>query len=171
MNLEKILKKVIRVLFGDSDAYYDKFRTCARSRAHGYQVLGSEFFMKEHTKPIFESKSILCVQNLYFYHCFMETFKILKLHCNQLHYLSSTNSLEEAILHTYNFFHPILQLALFTDRPSFGMPSDVKSTFLTCLLVSRRSKTRLKILCLLINTNMIRLNGIHPMTLSCHKPI
>ena len=36
--------------------------------------------MKEHTKPLFKSQSILCVQNLYFYHCFLEVFKVMKFH-------------------------------------------------------------------------------------------
>ena len=78
--IHKLQKKVIRILFGDTSAYYDKFRTCARSRSFGNQTLGREFFMKEHTKPIFESHAILCAKNLYTYHCFMEVFKILKFH-------------------------------------------------------------------------------------------
>ena len=78
--IHKLQKKVIRILFGDSDRYYEKFRTCARSRPFKNQILGSDFFVKEHTKPIFESKGILAVQNLYTYHIFMETFKILKFH-------------------------------------------------------------------------------------------
>ena len=78
--IHKIQKKLMRILFGNSNEYYDKFKTCARVRSYGNQSLGSEFFIKEHTKPIFELKSILCVQNLYLYHCFMEVFKILKFH-------------------------------------------------------------------------------------------
>ena len=78
--IHKLQKRVLRILFGDTDAYYDKFRTCARARPLSEQTLGSEFFAKEHTKPIFKTQSILCVQNLYSYHCFLEVFKILKLH-------------------------------------------------------------------------------------------
>ena len=41
-------------------------------------ILGKSFYRKENTKPLFEKYKILAVQNLYTYHCFMETFKILK---------------------------------------------------------------------------------------------
>jgi hypothetical protein len=34
--------------------------------------------MPEHTKPLFKENKILSVHNLYTYHCFMETYKILK---------------------------------------------------------------------------------------------
>ena len=43
-----------------------------------FQKLGSEFYEKEHTKPIFIKHGILAVQNLYNYHCFNEVHKILK---------------------------------------------------------------------------------------------
>ena len=72
-------KHCIRVLFGDREAYLDKFRTCVRTRPLGCQVLGNTFFEKEHTKPIFKQHNILSIHNLYTYHCFMEVFKILKL--------------------------------------------------------------------------------------------
>ena len=78
--IHKLHKKAMRILFGNSEAYYDKFNTAARTRAQSKQILGSEFFMKEHTKPLFKSQSILCVQNLYFYHCFLEVFKVMKFH-------------------------------------------------------------------------------------------
>ena len=71
-------KRCIRILFGDMDAYLDKFRTCSRTRPKSFQILGADFYRKEHTKPLFKKHSILCVQNLYNYHCFMEIFKILK---------------------------------------------------------------------------------------------
>ena len=72
-------KLCMRVLFGDREAFLEKYRTCARARPYGYQALGDSFFRKEHTKPIFKHTGILTVQNLYTYHCFMEIFKILKL--------------------------------------------------------------------------------------------
>ena len=50
----------------------------ARSMPIKNQILGPEFYEKEHTKPLFKKTGILAVQNLYSYHCFMETFKILK---------------------------------------------------------------------------------------------
>ena len=67
-----------RIIFGDLEAYKEKFQTCARTRIYGQQILGSEFYQKEHTKPLFEKHNILTVQNLYNFHCFMEVFKILK---------------------------------------------------------------------------------------------
>ena len=76
--IHKIQKKVIRIMFGDTEAYQDKFKTCARTREFGSQKLGSEFYEKEHTKPIFKKHGILTVQNLYNYHCFNEVHKILK---------------------------------------------------------------------------------------------
>ena len=71
-------KKIIRILFGDLEAYKDKFRTCARTRTLDKQILDSSFYMKEHTKPLFEKHGILTVHNLYSYHTFMEIFRILK---------------------------------------------------------------------------------------------
>ena len=72
-------KHCMRVLFGDKEAYLDKFRTCIRSRPYNFQKLGKKFFEKEHTKPIFEQQNVLSIHNLYHYHCLMEVFKILKL--------------------------------------------------------------------------------------------
>ena len=76
--IHKIQKKALRILFGDIEAFKDKFKTAARTRPLENQVLGESFYVKEHTKPIFKKQGILAVQNLYFMHCFMETFKILK---------------------------------------------------------------------------------------------
>ena len=42
-------KRIMRVLFGDREAYIDKFKTCARTRMYGSQKLGEEFFSKEHS--------------------------------------------------------------------------------------------------------------------------
>ena len=66
------------MMFGDREAFQDKYKTCARARPYDHQILGSGFYMPEHTKPLFQSNKILSVHNLYSYHCFMETFKILK---------------------------------------------------------------------------------------------
>ena len=76
--IHKIQKKALRILFGDIEAFKNKFKTAARTRPLENQVLGESFYVKEHTKPIFKKQGILAVQNLYFMHCFMETFKILK---------------------------------------------------------------------------------------------
>ena len=77
--LFKIQKKSLRILFGDSEAFQEKFRTCARTRAFSEQILGASFYTKEHTKPLFEKHKILTIHNLYTYFSFIETFKILKL--------------------------------------------------------------------------------------------
>ena len=71
-------KHCIRILFGDLDAYLDKYATCARVREFGRQKLGSKFYTKEHTKPIFNRLKLLTVQNLYSYHSVTEIFKIMK---------------------------------------------------------------------------------------------
>ena len=76
--LFKSQKKCIRIMFGDREAYLDKFRTCARTRKFEDQILGHEFYRKEHTKPLFNKHSIMNVHNLYLYHCVNDIFKILK---------------------------------------------------------------------------------------------
>lgn len=65
-------------MFGDKEAYLDKFKTSARCRPYGEQILGSEFYRKEHTKPLFNTHEIMNVHNLYFYHCINDIFKVLK---------------------------------------------------------------------------------------------
>ena len=76
--LFKMQKKCIRILFGDKEAYLDKFKTCARTRELSQQHLGADFYRREHTKPLFNSHSIMNVKNLYIYHCANEIFKIIK---------------------------------------------------------------------------------------------
>ena len=56
--LFRVQKHCVRLLFGDLDKYLDKFKTCARARPYGKQILGSEFFCKEHTKPLFSEHGI-----------------------------------------------------------------------------------------------------------------
>ena len=72
-------KKCIRILFGDFEAYVDKFKTCARARPINSQRLGTEFYVKESTKPLFTKYELLAIENLYRYRCLMELFKIIKL--------------------------------------------------------------------------------------------
>ena len=79
-SIHRIQKKVLRILFGDLEAYKKKFMTCVRTRPFLSQTLGHAFYEREHTKPIFRDQNILVVNNLYSLHCFMETFKILKYH-------------------------------------------------------------------------------------------
>lgn len=76
--LFRIQKRCLRILFGDREAYLEKFKTCARARPHGYQELDSKFYMKEHSKPLFIKHCLMTVHNLYYYHCCMEILKILK---------------------------------------------------------------------------------------------
>ncbi len=80
-NLEPIFnlqKKCLRILFGDNEAFKEKFRTSARSRPKDEQTLGVEFFAREESKPLFSGSEILTVFNAYLYHTTLETFKILK---------------------------------------------------------------------------------------------
>ena len=78
-SLWTIQKHCVRVLFGDKAAYLDKKSTCVRARPYELQTLGHSFYQLEHTKPLFKNNKILSIHNLYTYHCFMETFKVLKL--------------------------------------------------------------------------------------------
>ena len=74
----KVQKTCIRIIFGDKEAYLNKFRTCARTRPFQHQKLSCQFFEREHTKPLFSKHSLLTVHNLYSYHCCNELFKLLK---------------------------------------------------------------------------------------------
>ena len=67
-------------MFGDKAAYLEKFKTSVRSRAYGSQVLGSDFYVREHSKPLFNNQNIFTIQNLYHYHTLLDTFKIIKNH-------------------------------------------------------------------------------------------
>ena len=77
--LFKTQKKCIRILFGDREAYLEKFKTCARTRPFDEQRLGVDFYKKEHSKPLFKNQKLLTVHNLYKYTCLLELFKINKL--------------------------------------------------------------------------------------------
>jgi hypothetical protein len=80
--LEKLFvvqKKCIRILFGDSEKYNNKFCTCVRTRPFGDQKLGQEFYAKEDTKPLFNKLKLLTIHNLYTYYTCLEIFKCLKL--------------------------------------------------------------------------------------------
>ena len=65
-------------MFGDKEAYLYKFRTCVRARAFNEQILGSDFYIKEHTKPLFNEHEIFTVWNLYHYRTITDVLKILK---------------------------------------------------------------------------------------------
>ena len=72
-------KKCVRILFGDKEAYLEKFKTCVRTRPHDEQKLGHNFFVKEHTKPLFKGNHILTIYNLYAYQTLIVLYKVLKL--------------------------------------------------------------------------------------------
>ena len=72
-------KKCVRVMFGDNEAYFNKFITCVRTRPRESQKLGKEFYEQEHSKPLFNDNNLLTVYQLYKYHCTLEMFKIVKL--------------------------------------------------------------------------------------------
>ena len=70
-------KKCMRVLFGDYEAYANKFKTSARTRGFDNQRLDASHYIKEHTKPLFTKHEILASYNIYNYHTCIETAKIL----------------------------------------------------------------------------------------------
>ena len=73
-----ICERYLSAAFGDREKFLDKFRTCIRARPYPEQNLPTEFYVKEHSKPLFNKNKILNLKNLYLYHCANETFKILK---------------------------------------------------------------------------------------------
>ena len=72
-------KQCMRMLFGDKEAFLNKFRTAVRTRSYPNQLLGEEFYNREHTKPLFQEHKILTLPNLFTFFTYMELFKILKL--------------------------------------------------------------------------------------------
>ena len=46
-------------MFGDNEAFFDKFRTCARVRAKENQKLGLNFYTKDSSKPILRKSNYL----------------------------------------------------------------------------------------------------------------
>ena len=76
--LFKAQKQCCRIMFGDKEAYLDKFKTCARTRVYGNQRLDSEFYTREHCKPLLNKHLILNIHSLYTYFCAVELFKVLK---------------------------------------------------------------------------------------------
>ena len=76
--LFKTQKMCVRIMFGDKAAYLDKFETCVRCRPFDNQILGEKFYVKEHTKPLFQKFELMTVHNLYRYHCTSQIFTILK---------------------------------------------------------------------------------------------
>ena len=50
------------------------------TRPRDLQILGPDFFEREHTKPLFSSHGILTVHNLHSYHSLLSISKIFKFH-------------------------------------------------------------------------------------------
>ena len=104
--LFRVQKKCMRILFGDKKAYLAKLETCVRTRPHDCQLLGAEFYEKEHSKPLFNSKNILTVHNLYIYHCTLEVYKVLKLRRPiSVHSLFTVSKRKETLLITTHPTH------------------------------------------------------------------
>ena len=68
----------MRILFGEKEAYLDKFKTSCRTRPIETQILGTAYYMKEHTKPLFHKHKILAFKNLYNYIITKYALKLLK---------------------------------------------------------------------------------------------
>ena len=54
-------------------AFLDKCKTCARARPFELQTLGNDFYMPEHTKPLFRENKNVSIKKLYTFHCLKET--------------------------------------------------------------------------------------------------
>ena len=57
--LFRLQKKCLRILFGDKEAYLDKFKTSARVRLFEEQKLEVEFLKRKHGKPLFTKHSVM----------------------------------------------------------------------------------------------------------------
>ena len=68
----------MRVIFGYRANYLDKFKTCAQVRPLNEQRLTTEFFIKEHSKPLLNSHCFLNLKNLYMYHSCCAVFNVFK---------------------------------------------------------------------------------------------
>ena len=68
-----IQKKLVRYLFGNYESFLEKHCTSASTRPYGKQILGSDFYQEEHTKPLFNENKLLTVHNL---HKYMSTNEI-----------------------------------------------------------------------------------------------
>ena len=81
MKLFSIQKRCVRLLFGNEFSFdhAEYYETCARVRSYDENMAPKNYCL-EHTKPLFNKYNMLCLDNLYKYHTFMELFKILKFH-------------------------------------------------------------------------------------------
>ena len=70
-------KRLVRLIFGNTEAFLNKFCTSARTRPLNEQILYQEFYRKECTKPLFHKNKILTIHNLYTYICVNEIAKVI----------------------------------------------------------------------------------------------
>ena len=77
--ISAIQKRCIRLLFGETPNHdhHEFYETCARARPITDHYAEKSFAL-EPTKPLFNKHKVLNLQNLFIYHLFMETFKVLK---------------------------------------------------------------------------------------------
>ena len=137
-------KHCVRVLFGDKEAFLEKYRTSARARPYPNQLLDEKFYQKEHTKPLFKKHSILALRNLYTYYTLMEVSKILKLHSPICIYsqfnisrrkqtmIISSSPTENFVSRSSNLWNIIAPKLKLTDH-SYKI-SSLKNTMKRCLL-------------------------------------
>ena len=79
--LFRLQKKSIRLLFGESRAYLnynENSETITSNPSQHNETLNDDFYVKEHTKPLFNKHNILTIQNAFTYHSCIEIFKIMK---------------------------------------------------------------------------------------------
>ena len=98
-------KHCMRILYGDREAYLEKFKTSARTRSYELQKLGQEFYEKEHTKPLFNCNEIMTVHNLYNCQVINSIFTILKFRTPiTLHSCLKISKRKENLLHIPSIF-------------------------------------------------------------------
>ena len=140
--LEKLFltqKKCVRVLFGDYEAYVNKFKTSARTRGFENERLGASHYIKEHTKPLFSKHELLASYNIYNYHTCIETAKILLLkqpHNLYATFTMSTRKNENLLLLRGNHdMYPNPQSKLWNEviNKVLGPDEDVNDISLPCL--------------------------------------
>ena len=80
-SLFAVQKRCVRLLFGKIPSFdhLSFYETCARSRPYSQHMCKKDYQL-EHTRPIFNSESILTLHHLYIKHTFIEIFKIRKEH-------------------------------------------------------------------------------------------
>ena len=86
------------------EKYQEKHRTAARTRPRDLQMLGPDFFKREHIKLLFNSNGILTVHNLHSYHSLLSISKKLKFHTPiALHTLFTMSRRRGSLIITSNY--------------------------------------------------------------------